>query len=317
MNTSSLSETATLPEKDNTTLLAEYSKYAQERREELEKDLSQKPTPQFILSIQQAAVSYTIDPLMLPYSQVDFSRFSMILKEKYNLCFRKPSIPDSLLDVASCEEIDARRIETLMNAEQSSSSVVFTAGRFPISRDDFVPITQVEMNREAVQVVVQSNSKVAEVIAKEVVESLWESTGCPKRWDNISPMVQMIGYSTTTKVNFGISLNKFLCPSLSNFLDQEVASGSKHGAGMMTRSARHNFAPPPDTVITWAVDELQLYVYVFNKQNGRFERCQMRFSVRTYDEENAGIFAFVSELPFDEHVACLEKLKDHLEGLQG
>lgn len=305
-----------LKSKDNIALLSEYSKYAQERREKLEKDLSSKPAPQFILSVQQAEVSYTIDPLMLPYSQVDFPKFSDLLKEKYNLCFRKPSIPESLIDLSACEEIDSRHVETLMRTEQSSGCLEFTSGRFPVSRDDFVPVKSIRMTWEAVQVVVQSNSKVAEVIVKEVVESLWESTGSPKRWDNISPMVQMIGYATATKVNFGIPLNRFLSVPLSSFLDQEVANGSKYGAGMMTRSARDNFAPPPDTFVTWAVDELQLYIYVFNKKNGRYERCKLQFSVRTVDEENTGIFTFVSELPFDEHVACLEKLKSQLESSQ-
>lgn len=315
MNNISFCESLELQQSsDSIALLNEYTKHARERREELEKDLSQRPTPQFILSIQQASVSYIIDPLMLPYSQVNFPVFSDILQKKYNLCFEKPAIPASLVALNSCEEIDARRIETLMNTEQSSSSIIFRSGRFPISRDDFVPITQIEMNRESIRVNVQSNSKVAEVIAKEVIETFWESTGSPKKWESISPMLQMIGYSTATKVDFGIPLNKFLSPCFANFFDQQVTAGSQYGSAMMTRSARHKFSPAPDTVATWAVDELHLYIYVFNKQNGNFQRCQVQFSVRTYDEENTGIFTFTSPLPFDEHIACLEKLKEYLEG---
>jgi hypothetical protein len=293
--------------------LAVISQIAEQRRENLKKDLA-RPVPDFIIATDQAEVAYTIEPVMLPFALMDFDAFQNALRDKYRLSFHRPSLPASLIGMGQGDtKIGAPQVRDLLDEDKLlSDTLEFTDGRFPVGRDDFVPIRSVTLNRETIHVVVQGNSKVADLVVKEVAEEIWTGTGSPKRWDDIRSMVQMISYGTATKVKFGMQLEEFLSPGIRSYIDQECVSGKRYASGMTSRSARDNFQPPSKTSVVWTLDDIKILFHVFNTVNGRSERAQFRFVVRSRDEEGTGIFAAVSELPFDEHVECLVQLREHL-----
>lgn len=284
---------------------------AERRRQDLKQDLA-KPVPEFIIAVDQAEVRYTIEPVMLPFSQMDFDVFCKRLKEKYNVTFKKPTLPKSLLKLTQDDEIGTAQAQDLISSDLPTEELEFVEGRLPVGTDDFVPIRSITFNSESVHVVVRGNSKVADLIVKEVVEELWASTGMPKRWDSIKPMVQMISYGTATKVNFGFPIERMLSSDVATFLNKEFIEGKRFASCMVARSARDSFKPPSDTFSMWTIQDLHLFLHVFNKVNGRPERSQFRLLVRSKDETGTGIVAAVSELPFDEHVECLSMLRDHL-----
>lgn len=293
--------------------LALLSEIAEQRREILKKDLA-KPIPDFVLATDQAEVAYTIEPVMLPFALMEFDAFQNELRQKYRLSFSKPSLARSLVSIADDDaKLDSAQVRDLLDDDNLPSDVLqFTGGCFPVGRDDFVPIRSVRLNRETIHVVVQGNSKVADLMVKEIAEELWASTGTPKRWDDIKRMVQMIRYGTATKVNFGIPLEEFLSASVRSFVDRQFVHGHGYATAMTARSARDGFRPAPKTTVAWTVDDVRLSFHVFNLVNGRAESSQFRLTARSRDEVGTGIFAAISELPFDEHVACLEELRAHL-----
>ncbi len=291
------------------------SEIAERRREDLKQALS-KPVPDFIVSTEQAEVVYTIHPNMLPYSQMDLGTLASRLRQKYHVKFQNPSLPPSFAALSNTEGAgdDAKysAAKDLLAGAMPDEDLTFVQGRLAIGPDDVVAIRQISMNSESVHVAVTGDSKVADLVVKEVVEELWASTGIPKRWDSIYPSVQMIRYGTATKVDFGVHLEEFLSVGCRSFITSQVLDGKNFAARSVARSARDKFQPPPNTLATWTLDDLKLVFHVFNRVNGRAENSQFRLSVSTRDEEGTGIFIAISEMPFDEHVECMRALRDYL-----
>lgn len=283
------------------------SPHGEQRREELAKRLA-VPLPDFVLSIEQAEVVFTIEPPQLPYAQADLKLLAGHMKRCYNLTFKPSKYSLALLESKDEAEM-LEQARTLLQEDGESTEIEFTDGRYVISPRDFVPIRSVTLNREAVHVSVRGQGIVAENIAKETVEALWSSTGTAKPWEDIKPFVQMISYGTATKVNLGIPLESFLSPALGNLLRTDAASPDGYARRMVGRSARDQFKPPKEAVATWTVDDITIFLHVFNTQSGRSEQSQFRLTVRTRDEEGSGIFAAVSELPLTEHIEFLERIR--------
>nr|VFJ71115.1 MAG: hypothetical protein BECKDK2373B_GA0170837_13141 [Candidatus Kentron sp. DK] len=228
--------------------LTAISEIAQRRRADLEEDLS-KPIPDFVIQTDQAEVMYTIEPVMLPFSQMDFQAFANRLRDRYGVKYKRPQVPRSLLALGNMgdedDETKLSAVPDLLAADMPSERLEFVEGRILIGNDDAIPVKSITMNQESVYVIVRGDSKVAEVIAKEVVEELWASTGIPRRWDRIEPMLQMVSYGTATKINFGIPLEDFFSSPFREFIESDCLAGKNFCARSVSRSARDGFLPPP------------------------------------------------------------------------
>jgi hypothetical protein len=278
------------------------------RREGGEKRLRIPALPSHVLSIPHAEVAYTIEPHLLPFAQCDIKAFLSRMNEEYGVRIEPSGIAHSLLSMPDDKEA-ADTLRRLLADRDSTASLELAAGKFSLSPSDFVPIRKISLNSETIHVAVAGHSSIAEMIIGNVAEALWESAGARKTWDDLSKGVQMKSYGTATKVDFGIPLEKFVNRSFANFLNADCEAPDGFAAGMVARSRRDSFGRPPRAVATWTLDDLTAYVSVFNLQNGRSERSRLRLSVTSRDEEGAGIFTVISELPLEEHIRYLDALK--------
>jgi hypothetical protein len=159
-------------------------------------------------------------------------------------------------------------------------------------------------------VVVAGESDIAELIVSEVVELFWSTTGFKKRWETLQSHVRLKSYATLTKVDLGVPLEQFLNPSLDEFMRNKVVGGTdNYGLHMSARSYRDNFGLSKNKAMTYTVDNVDLLVHIFDTGNGRSEQLRFNFRARTADEQGYGIFGVYSELPYEQHVACLSELK--------
>ncbi len=288
------------------------SDVAQQRRQEA-RPVLERQVPEMVLSVDRSEVSYKIQPKMLPLPQVDFKTLRDHFTQAYRISFKLPDLgPLEALTKGTTLNFSEEQVgEVLLRAERPD--IEFSNGRFPLSKNDFVPIISISFDSESIIVAVQGIGKVADLIAAEVAEAIWASTGAHKRWEEIKPFTQMISYGTATKVNLGFPLERLLHVRFREFITDQMIGGQAYGSRMGAYSARHDFQKTPNTVTMWTLDDLTLKFFRFDQQTGRSEDSQLRFTVTSRDEQGTGIVAVISKLPFDVHVECLQALVEALK----
>jgi hypothetical protein len=102
-------------------------------------------------------------------------------------------------------------------------------------------------------------------------------------------------------------------------LNKDVQNNDGFASRMSGRSSRDRFGPAKNAVRTWTLDDMTILLNVFNLQNGRLDRADLRMSVTSRDEEGSGILTVSSDLPLDEHIRYLEALRQSMspESQQG
>lgn len=284
------------------------SDVAKKRRTEA-KEVLEKRTPDLIKAIRRSEVAFTIDPVMLPYSQMDFTLFRESLARAYNSKFKLPDLShlQKALGTKSLLAITEDQAAQLLLG-LNDPTLIFENGRFPVSRNEVVTIPTIRLDDESVHVAVEGVSKIAELVVAEVVEAVWASTGVEKRWDEVKQHIQLVKYGTATKVDLGFPAERFLHPTLRRFFDEHVIGGQKFAAAMGALSARDSFGPSPSAEAIYNLDELHVNFHRFDSLTGRYERTALRFSTVTKDDARTGVVVISSQLPFDQHVDCLIQL---------
>ncbi|HVL93923.1 MAG TPA: hypothetical protein VM264_11350, partial [Acidimicrobiales bacterium] len=177
------------------------------------------------------------------------------------------------------------------------------------------PIVSVELSREVILVRVQGVSKVAELIAAEVVEAMWRSAGASKKWSEIEPHIQLVGYATGTVINLGRKFEDLLHPSISGFSSQITSEtgGLAFSMGPQKGPAYQRAGTPSIASVGVAtLERLSLLFQRFDLQTGQHFETNLTFSVRARGEKGTGIVYVTSELPFEKHVQLLQDLRNSI-----
>ena len=187
----------------------------------------------------------------------------------------------------------------------ADASLAWTDGRFPL-RDDFVPIRSVKLTWEAIQVNVAGVSQIAEVIAKEVIELVWQLAGSKKKFADVEKFLQVVGYGTRTRLNLGYGPECLLNPQVMKFLDSNLAEGPRFAASMgrvpvsASKSGQVSAAA--------ALDDLTIFINKFDSSSGYTDDSELRFSITARSDYKSGRLAVTSTLPYEKHVELLSGL---------
>jgi hypothetical protein len=281
------------------------SEFAQKRRAEAEAE-SARPKPDFIQSVDQSEVVFTLSPAGIPFRQTRLAELNASLQTMYGLQVVGPDF-SPLLKTMSRDQLaamdEAELYGRLMRA--NDTRLRWEEGRFPL-RDDYVAIQSVNLNYESVHVVVRGVSQIADVIVKEIIEKVWELAGSKKKFSDVEPLVQLVAYGTRTRLSLGYGPECLLNPRLLKYLDDSVTSGNGF-ATAMGRTRANADGPDPVFAIA-ALDDLQIVIRKFNQANGYSEDAKIGFSVTAQSDFRTGRLLASTGLPYEQHVALLSSL---------
>jgi hypothetical protein len=283
------------------------SDVAQQRRLAAQPSIDKK-TPGWLLEIAQTEVSYTLSPRAHPLRQIDFPTLRDSLAKQYNISLKTP---DDLGVLTAHLPAGTKLTETDIVAMMLSGNnpmLMFTNGRFPVSRNDFVELKSILLTDELIYVVVQGKSQIAELVAKEVAELVWRAAGGDKRWDDIEPGLRLVSYGTGTIVDLGFAAETLMSPLLVKFMDDQVIGGKKYAAEMGQHSYRHKFKASPTRTSMYTLDELHLLIHGFDATTGKVTTTRLKFSISERESQGTGIVYVASELPFETHIECVGML---------
>jgi hypothetical protein len=292
-------------------LVSQLAQEQAERRHAEAQRAAQREHPDFVLDIERSDVVYTLPPRFMPLEHVEFDKLRRLLHDKWGLTLDLSSLKlDAVLGPRSIEQVAGLSEDELMQLVLRSGdpNIAFGAGKYPVSDFDFVPVLGVRLNYESVMVKVAGVSRVAEVVAAELVEAVSTSAGAARPWSDIEPHLQRVGYATATRINLGAPFEALLSTPTRRFLDEQMIDGPRYAAHMGYYHARPRLGPPPRAVCTYALDDLSLRFAWFDPETGVSTATNMKFSVTSKADYRSGIVLVWSELPYDIHVACLEQL---------
>lgn len=274
---------------------------AEKRRTDVVTEISNKTQPSFIQRIEQSEIIYTIDPSWLPYELVDLDQFVSTLHELYGLKHKQKDGSEP-----------TNPLEALLQRQERADYLEFDGGQFRISNREIIRIRAVRLTSESLHIILLGDGSIAEVIAADVIEALWQCAGTSKPWSEIKGAVQKISYGTATKVNLGIPLEEFLNPELVRFFDEQCLSGEKYALHMAPAFSIHNFQPSERLSSAYVVDDLNLLFNLQDPVSGESYRAKFQFQVTAKGEYGSGLCRVVSEMPYETHVNALQKLIEYM-----
>lgn len=290
-----------------------YADLARKRRESVEKE-AQAPKPSFVTGVEHSEVVYNFHPAALPFVDVDPTVLSEQLKADYDLTLGRTDFSPLLKSIAREQLLQMDEAEILRRLVRSRDTILqFEGGRFPL-RNDFVPIRSVDVSWESILVRVGGVSRVAEVVAGEVIETMWRLAGAQKRWQDIQEHIQMIGYGTTTRVQLPFLAEKLMNPLLTRAFKDSLSTGSEY-VREMGRVRRGNDGV--ETIAVSTLDELHVEVSKFDPATGTNSQNLVRFSVIAKSDHGTGRLSISSHLPYELHIRWLSELFDALSDDKG
>jgi hypothetical protein len=283
------------------------SELARQRRA-LAEQQSERPIPDFIRSVESSEVIYYFFPSALPFRQLDLAAVSAALSSLYEVQIQGPDL-SPLLKTLTLEQVmelnEEERMARLVRV--TDVAIEWTNGKFPL-RDDYVPIRTIAITYEAVQIAVSGVSEVAEVIAKEVVELLWQLAGSKRKYADVEKHLKLVGYGTATRLELGYGPECLLNPKVMEFLDSNLSNGSRYAESMGIVPVRSGTETKRQVNAVAALDDLTLKVITFDPATGYAENCEIQFSIMGTADFKTGSLRARSAQPFEKHVDLLSNL---------
>lgn len=278
------------------------SAIAKKRRADAE-SIAETYSGSIIQSVDRSTVTYTFTPLAIPYQQVDYAAVDEALMNLYKITRKNPDFSPLLREMTPQQLSnmgEGERFRSLL--QNTNSQITWESGQYPL-KNDFVEISFLSVNFESVKVAVKGQSQVAEVIVKEFMELLWQSTGIKKSYLDLSSKLQLRGFSTQTRLQLDSPIEDVLRPTFMDYLKENLAEGHRFAAhmGMVSNSERPVYA-------TIAVDDLILRVATFDPQTGAGRTHRLSFRVTAASDYGTGRVVADSELPYDQHVKLVAGL---------
>lgn len=278
-----------------------------------------KDSSDLVVLNDHAQVTFTVLPSLLPYSTIDGNDLVKKMKERFGVTFKNPVIGGPLnqgrgIDISEEQmSILPRHVKiSNLNMEFEDGFVSLNIG----SRNFIAPteITSITFTREHISVSLTGRSDVAEMIAKECWEVLWELAKgqVPRTFDELSKAgLLIVQQANSTTINLGANPKKLFNEKFVSIL--ENLFGKKDG---LSKSFKKNMNGhlsniPYDPIIT--VDEIHLKVNVPTAGGGSYS-ASLRLSVRRVSEEGTNMITLVTQLPYDDHLTVVGELVKGIGG---
>jgi hypothetical protein len=279
---------------------------ARARRERVV-EASAAPQPEWLESIQAGEITYTFRPSALPFRQMDPQAFIHALKDAYRLTVDRLDL-SPLLEQITIQELghlDEREVlDHLVRAPRGSLRL--STGKFA-QRSEFYPIKFVTVDFESISVQIAGPTVIAETIARDVAEMMWAAVGVTKQWPAIEPALMLIAYGTTTRVLLPDNSNLLLNPGLRNFLETSLNQGPTFARDFAGKPAPSG-EPRGAIHAVPCFDSLSIRIGVLNLATGYDAEASLDFDVSATSDHGSGRVMVTSQLPYERHVALLDKL---------
>ena len=233
-----------------------------------------------------------------------------LLREKYDAKINAPQA--DVFQALASQQNNELAYKVLNQMIENREGLSFENGRYKISTNNFIPIVRITVTRERIHVVVQGRAEVADLVVAEVAEFIWLAGGVTKTWEDIRPAVQLIAYGTGTIVNLGFPFEHLMNDRITRFIEEQMIGGKRYAADMGFVSQRRKSPTQPHMLYT--LDEINILFHRFDLQTGRSEDSAFRLTVTDRDSRGTGVVLVTSELPFVEHVSCLQSLREAVMG---
>jgi hypothetical protein len=260
-----------------------------------------------------AQVTFTVLPSLLPYSTIDGNELVKRMKERFGVSFKSPMIGGPLNQGRGVEISEEQMAILPRYVKTSKLDMEFEDGFVSLnigSRNFIAPteITSITFTREHISVSLTGRSDVAEMIAKECWEVLWELAKgqVPRTFDELSKAgLQIVQQANSTTINLGTNPKKLFNEKFIEVLERLF--GKKDGISTFFRKNMNGDLGkiPYDPIIT--VDEIHFKVNVPTAGGGSYS-APLRLSVRRMSEEGTNLITLVTQLPYEEHLKVVGEL---------
>lgn len=264
-------------------------------------------------------VAFTISPSLLPYTVIDGNEFISQMAERFGVRFKLPQVNLPLgQDRApgfSREQIaDFPRYVTSgdLRLEFEDGLVSLNVGR-----EDFVPPTAVRaitFTRENITASVVGRSDIAEMIAKECWELLWNLAKgqTPRTFDELAKAgLQIVSHGNSTTIDLGANPKELFKVEFISTIERLF--GSKDSLSANLREYVYSDQAglmPHDPVVN--LDEIQFKVHVSNA-SGSSDEAPIRLSVTRRADGGTNLISLVTQLPYDDHLLAVNAIVDSLK----
>lgn len=180
-------------------------------------------------------------------------------------------------------------------------------------------IDKIGWGRQQVSAIVNGSTDEAMFLCKNLCLAIWRANGVERRWEDIAPFCNYVGYESTIHVELPFPLSRLLSSEFRTFLKTDLGSDGKFGKSMRDRELIeevHKKRLAEMSVVTHC-RSINIIVTTFNEVTGEAEDHRLDFLLKARPEANRGLTIVHSELPIDEHVALVERLVEAITSSEG
>lgn len=264
-------------------------------------------------------VAFTIQPSLLPYTAIDGNELISQMTERFGVRFQMPrfGVPIGAGHSPNYSEEQIADFPRLIKSNGLKLQFEDGLVSLNVGRRDFVPPTAIKLiifSLENITVSVTGRSDVAEMIAKECWELLWDlAKGQTARtFDELARAgLQIVAHSNATTIDLGANPKELFRPEFISTIDKLF--GRKDGLSANFRKYVY-FGTPPimprDPVVN--VDEIHFKVHVPDP-SGSSHEAPLQLSVRRRADGGTSLISLVTQLPYNDHLSAVREIVGSLK----
>lgn len=263
-------------------------------------------------------VAFTINPSLLPYTVIDGNELIFQMAERFGVRFKAPQV-NLPLGQEQARGFSREQIAEFPRYVTSGDlRLEFEDGlvSLNVGKEDFVPPTAVKaitFSRENIVASVVGRSDIAEMIAKECWELLWDLAKgqTPRTFDELAKAgLQIVAHGNSTTIDLGANPKELFRAEFISTI--EKLFGSKDGLSANFRKYVYSDQAgimPTDPVVN--LDEIQFKVHVPGA-SGSSDEAPLRLSVTTRADGGTNLISLVTQLPYDDHLLAIDAIVSSL-----
>lgn len=304
------------------TIAEERRKHVEEAQLERQREVARNTatsTDELVKVNDHGEVALTIHPSLLPYTVIDGNEIIHEMAERFGVRFKMPQISMPLGHDHSPGFSEEQIADFPRYVTSGDLRLEFENGlvSLNVGKQDFVPPTAVKVitfSNEVIVVSVTGRSDIAEMIAKECWELLWDLAKgqTPRTFDELAKAgLQIVAHSNATTIDLGTNPKEIFKADFISTIEELF--GSKDSLSKSFREYVYSNEAgemPSDPIVS--VDEIQFKIQVPNA-SGSSDEAPLRLSVRRRADGGTNLISLVTQLPYADHLSAV---KDIVESLQ-
>lgn len=290
----------------------------QERKEEVARSAASSSS-ELVKANDHGEVQFVINPSFFPYSVVNGIDLIARMNDRFGVRFEPPSLgmqlggkrPDSLSEEQLAE------LPKYVNSKDLNLRFVDGLVSLNIGKQGFIPPTMIKVivfASQNIMVSVVGTSDIAEMIAKECWEVLWDLAKgqTPRTFEELAESgLDLVSHSNATTIDLGANPKVFFRPEFVGTIERLF--GSKDGLSANFRKdvrSSNRRSMPFDPIVN--VDEVQFKIHIPTLSGT--EEASLQFSVTRRNDSGTSRITLVTQLPYQDHLSAVEEIVTSLKG---